>query len=101
MTKAKQDNTQAGNESVNQPIKLQHPYKTDAGVPIEQVNVRGITVREMKNAQRVGDGDEISTNYAMVATACDLVQEDLDKMMAIDFQAVQNRFLKLNIGDSQ
>lgn len=85
---------------MSQPIKLQHPYTTDAGAPIEQVNVRMITVREMRHAQRTNVGDELSANFSMIATACDLVPEDLDKMMAIDFQAVQQRFLRLNIGDT-
>lgn len=85
---------------MSQPIKLQHPYTTDAGAPIEQLNVRMITVREMRHAQRNNVGDELSANFSMIATACDLVPEDLDKMMAIDFQEVQRRFLELNIGDT-
>lgn len=80
------------------PIKLQHPYTTDAGVPIEQINVRGITVREMRHAQEVSGGNELQANYIMLATSCDLVLEDLDKMMAIDFKAVQDRFFRLNFG---
>lgn len=81
----------------NAPIKLKHPFTTAAGAPIEQVHVRGINVREMKQAQRRGDGDSAEIELAMVAVACDLVVEDLDDMQMIDYQAVSARFSELNI----
>lgn len=80
----------------NQPIKLQHPFTTDAGVPVEQVTVKGITVRQMKQAQRRGDGDEAEVETAMVAVACDLVAEDLENMQMVDYVAVRDRFQQLN-----
>lgn len=83
---------------VNPPIKLQHPFTTAAGAPIEQVHVRGITVREMKQAQRRGGNDSAETELAMVAVSCDLVLEDLDDMHMIDYQRVSARFSKLNVG---
>ncbi len=104
MAKAKQDNTQAGNdtinESVNQPIKLQHPYTTDAGVPIEQVTVSPITVKLMKSAQRRGGQDEAEVETSMVAFACGLVPEDIDGMHMIDYTAVRGRFQQLNFGST-
>lgn len=96
MSKSK-DNTAVA----NQPIKLQHPFTTAAGAPIEQINVRGIKVREMKQAQRRGNGDSAETELAMVAVACDLVVEDLDEMHMIDYQRVSARFSAINIGSSE
>lgn len=84
----------------NPPIKLQHPFTTAAGAPIEQVHVRGITVREMKQAQRRGGNDSAEIELAMVAVACDLVVEDLDDMQMIDYQRVSARFSKLNVGSN-
>ncbi|ERL56135.1 phage tail assembly protein [Psychrobacter aquaticus] len=93
MTTAKEATTKP-----NPPIKLKHPYTTAAGAPINQVNVRGINVREMKQAQRRGGTDEAETETAMVAVSCDLVMEDLDDMHMIDYQAVRARFSSLNFG---
>lgn len=78
------------------PIKLQNPFTTAAGVPIEQIHVKPINVRQMKQAQRQGGGDDAETETIMVAMACDLVVEDLDEMMMIDYTAVRNRFQQLN-----
>ena len=76
--------TKAKAPIANAPIKLKHPFTTAAGAPIEQVHVRGIKVREMKQAQRRGNGDSAEIELAMVAVACDLVLEDLDDMHMID-----------------
>lgn len=78
------------------PIALKHPFTTAAGVPIEQIHVKQINVRQMKNAQKQGGGDDAETETIMVAMACDLVVEDLDEMMMIDYTAVRNRFQQLN-----
>lgn len=40
-------------------IKLQTPFTTDAGVPIEQVTVKPLVVRQMKTAQKQGGGDKV------------------------------------------
>ena len=93
MSKSK-DNTAVSNP----PIKLKHPFTTAAGAPVNQVNVRGIKVREMKQAQRRGGNDSAEIELAMVAVACDLVVEDLDEMEMIDYQRVSARFSKLNVG---
>lgn len=90
--------TKAKAPIANAPIKLKHPFTTAAGAPIEQVHVRGITVREMKQAQRRGGNDSAEIELAMVAVACDLVVEDLDDMQMIDYQRVSARFSKLNVG---
>lgn len=90
--------TKAKAVTPNTPIKLQHPFTTAAGAPIEQINVRGIKVREMKQAQRRGNGDSAETELAMVAVACDLVVEDLDEMHMIDYQRVSARFSNINVG---
>ena len=84
----------------NTPIKLQHPFTTAAGAPINQIHVRGIKVREMKQAQRRGGNDSAEIELAMVAVACDLVVEDLDDMQMIDYQRVSARFSALNISKS-
>lgn len=81
-------------------IKLQHPYTTDAGVPVEQVQVKSITVRQMKMAQRMGGDDQAEVETAMVAMACDLVPEDLEKMQMIDYVAVRERFQQLNFNST-
>lgn len=83
-----------------QAIKLQHPFTTDAGIPVEQVQVKSITVRQMKQAQRAGGGDDVGVETAMVAVACDLVPEDLDKMQMIDYVAVRERFQQLNLNSA-
>ena len=75
---------------------LKHKFTTGAGAPINQLNVRGIKVREMKQAQRRGDGDSTDTECAMIAVACDLLMEDLDNMYMIDYNAVSARFSILN-----
>lgn len=93
MSKSK-DNTPVANP----PIKLAHPFTTAAGAPVNQINVRGIKVREMKQAQRRGDGDSAEIELAMVAVACDLVVEDLDEMHMIDYQRVSARFSQINVG---
>ncbi|WP_019672311.1 phage tail assembly protein [Psychrobacter lutiphocae] len=85
----------------NQPIKLQHPFATDAGVPVEQVTVKGITVRQMKQAQRRGGSDEAEVETAMVAVACDLVVEDLENMQMVDYVAVRERFQQLNFNRTE
>lgn len=92
--------TKAKASTPNQPIKLQHPFTTAAGAPINQINVRGIKVREMKQAQRRGGNDSADIELAMVAVACDLVVEDLDEMHMIDYQAVSARFSSINVGKS-
>ena len=92
--------TKAKAPIANAPIKLKHPFTTAAGAPIEQINVRGIKVREMKQAQRRGNGDSAEIELAMVAVACDLVLEDLDDMHMIDYQAVSARFSEINIGSA-
>lgn len=83
------------------PVKLKHPFTTAAGVPIEQIHVKQINVRQMKNAQRQGGDDQAETETIMVAMACDLVVEDLDEMMMIDYVAVRDRFQKLNLNHTQ
>ena len=87
--------TKAKAPIANAPIKLKHPFTTAAGAPIEQVHVRGIKVREMKQAQRRGNGDSAEIELAMVA-----VLEDLDDMHMIDYQAVSARFSEINIGSA-
>ncbi len=77
-------------------IKLQTPFTTDAGVPVEQVTVKPLTVRQMKTAQKQGGGDDAETESIMVAMSCDLVVEDLDKMLMNDYMAVRERFQALN-----
>ncbi len=84
----------------NKPIPLKHPYKTAAGAPINQVQVSGITVKQMKLAQRRGGTDEAETETAMVAAACDLVMEDLEDMHMIDYTKVRARFQSLNFDSS-
>ena len=86
--------------SKDEPIKLKHPYTTAAGIPIEQVHVKSINVRQMKQAQRRGGTDEAEVETAMVAMACDLVPEDLDEMQMIDYSAVRARFSQLNFGST-
>ena len=92
--------TKAKAPIANAPIKLKHPFTTAAGAPIEQVHVRGIKVREMKQAQRRGNGDSAEIELAMVAVACDLVLEDLDDMHMIDYSKVRARFQSLNFDSS-
>ncbi len=82
-------------------IKLQYPFTTDAGVPIEQIHVKPLNVRQMKTAQKQGAGDDAETESIMVAMACDLVVEDLEKMMMIDYTAVRSRFQQLNFGSAK
>lgn len=77
-------------------IKLQTPFTTDAGVPIEQVTVTPLTVRQMKTAQKQGGNDDAEVESIMVAMSCDLVVEDLDKMFLADYMAVRERFQQLN-----
>ena len=84
----------------DQPIKLQHPFKTAAGVPVEQVHVKSITVRQMKNAQR-GAEDDADVEIAYIAAACDLVVDDLDDMRMIDFMTVRERFQQVNCSSSK
>lgn len=90
--------TKAKAVAPNDPIVLKHPFTTAAGAPVNQVKVRGIKVREMKQAQRRGGNDSAEIELAMVAVACDLVVEDLDEMQMIDYQAVSARFSELNVG---
>ena len=80
---------------------LKHKFTTGAGAPINQLNVRGIKVREMKQAQRRGDGNSTDTECAMIAVACDLLMEDLDNMYMIDYNAVSARFSILNSDTSE
>lgn len=77
-------------------IKLQTPFTTDAGVPVEQVTVKPLNVRQMKTAQKQGGGDDAETETIMIAMSCDLVVEDLDKMFLNDYMAVRERFQALN-----
>lgn len=79
-------------------IKLQTPFTKDAGVPVEQVTVKPLNVRQMKTAQKQGGGDDAETETIMIAMSCDLVVEDLDKMFLNDYMAVRNRFQQLNFG---
>ncbi|MFB2538809.1 phage tail assembly protein [Acinetobacter sp. c3-l95] len=81
---------------VSEVIQLQHPFTTAAGVPIEQIHIKQINVRQMKQAQRAGAGDDAEVETAMVAIACDLVVEDLDEMMMSDYAVVRERFQQLN-----
>lgn len=77
-------------------IKLETPFTTDAGVPIEQVTVKPLVVRQMKTAQKQGGKDDAEVESIMIAMSCDLVVEDLDKMFLNDYMAVRERFQALN-----
>lgn len=77
-------------------IKLETPFTTDAGVPIEQIAVKPLTVRQMKTAQKQGGKDDAEVESIMIAMSCDLVVEDLDKMFLADYMVVRERFQALN-----
>lgn len=77
-------------------IKLETPFNTDAGVPIEQIVVKPLTVRQMKTAQKQGGKDDAEVESIMIAMSCDLVVEDLDKMFLADYMVVRERFQALN-----
>lgn len=105
MTKAAQQPNKEANatdetQKPNNPniVVLKHRFKTGLGVELKQLEVKPITVRLMKQAQRRGGDDQGEVETASVAFACDLLPEDLDDMHMIDYFAVRERFLQLNQG---
>lgn len=83
-------------QTTQTPIKLLDPFTTAAGVPIEQVHVKGVKVRDMKNAQRMAGDDQASYETALIGIACDLLPEDLDNMSMRDYGQLQARFQQAN-----
>lgn len=70
---------------------LQHPYKTAAGETMETLNLKSLTVGDLRQVKRqfkeASDWDE-----GLIARMCGLVVEDLDGMDLRDYQALSARF---------
>lgn len=72
---------------------LQYPYKTAAGETLEMLNLKPLTVGDLRQVKRQfkepGEWDE-----GLVACMAGLVVEDLDGMDLRDYQELSARFRK-------
>jgi len=76
------------------PISLQFPYRTVAGVEISKVDTQRFKKKDLDSIKARAAGDEMQYEILGVAAMCGIVPEDLDDMDAADFYVVRARFLE-------
>ncbi|HCO2532451.1 TPA: phage tail assembly protein [Escherichia coli] len=81
-------------------FKLSYPFTTAAGTRIEQVELKRLTVKDLKQVRKISkkpaDWDE-----PLIARSTGLLPEDLDNMDLADYLQLQKRFqLITGMGES-
>ena len=71
-------------------IKLRYPLKVD-GATLEELVMRRPLVRDLRAAQRAGDGSS-GTEVALFANLCEVAPDALDAMDLGDYRELQEAY---------
>ncbi|EGK5825863.1 phage tail assembly protein [Morganella morganii] len=70
---------------------LSYPFTTAAGNRIDQVELKRLTVRDLKQARKTSK-DPADWDEPLIARSTGMLPEDLDKMDLADYMELQKRF---------
>ena len=71
-------------------IALATPFKRADGVTVSEINLRRPTVKDLRRANS-RDGSDFEKGAALIACLADLAPDDLDRMDAADYMAIQKQ----------
>jgi hypothetical protein len=73
---------------------LTYPFTTVAGVKVEQITLKRLTLKDLKQAQKVSknpaDWDDL-----LIARSSGMLPEDIDGMDLADYMTLQDRFQEI------
>ena len=81
-------------------IKLSYPFTTAAGTRVEQVELKRLTVKDLKQVRKISK-DPADWDEPLIARSTGILPEDLDNMDLADYLQLQKRFqLVTGMGES-
>ncbi|CSE59299.1 TPA: phage tail assembly protein [Morganella morganii] len=72
-------------------FKLSYPFTTAAGTRVELVELKRLTVKDLKQARKTSK-DPADWDEPLIARSTGMLPEDLDKMDLADYMELQKRF---------
>ncbi|MBN6131173.1 phage tail assembly protein [Escherichia coli] len=79
---------------------LTHPFTTASGVRIEQIELKRLTVKDLKLVRKISK-DPADWDEPLIARSTGILPEDLDNMDLADYLQLQKRFqLVTGMGES-
>lgn len=73
---------------------LTYPFTTTAGIKIEKLELKRLTVKDLKQVRKVSN-NPADWDEPLIARSTGLVPEDMDNMDLADYLALQERFQKI------
>lgn len=73
---------------------LAYPFTTTAGTRIEKLELKRLTVKDLKQARKISN-NPADWDEPLIARCTGLIPEDLDNMDLADYLALQERFQKI------
>ena len=81
-------------------FKLSYPFTTAAGTRVEQVELKRLTVKDLKQVRKISK-DPADWDEPLIARSTGILPEDLDNMDLADYLQLQKRFqLVTGMGES-
>ncbi|EJO2376310.1 phage tail assembly protein [Salmonella enterica] len=79
---------------------LTHPFTTASGVRVEQIELKRLTVKDLKQVRKISK-DPADWDEPLIARSTGILPEDLDNMDLADYLQLQKRFqLVTGMGES-
>ncbi|HFW5145823.1 TPA: phage tail assembly protein [Salmonella enterica subsp. enterica serovar Potsdam] len=79
---------------------LTHPFTTASGVRVEQIELKRLTVKDLKQVRKISK-DPADWDEPLIARSTGIPPEDLDNMDLADYLQLQKRFqLVTGMGES-
>lgn len=75
-------------------LTLVHPFTTAAGTRIERVELKRLTVKDLKQVRKISKNPE-DWDEPLIARSTGILPEDLDNMDLADYLELQRRFQKI------
>ncbi|EAA7945708.1 TPA: phage tail assembly protein [Escherichia coli] len=72
-------------------FKLSYPFTTAAGTRVEQVELKRLTVKDLKQVRKISK-DPADWDEPLIARSTGILPEDLDNMDLADYMELQKRF---------
>nr|CGY19180.1 FluMu_gp41 Mu-like prophage FluMu protein gp41 [Salmonella enterica subsp. enterica serovar Typhi] len=73
---------------------LSYPFTTAAGTRIEQIELKRLTVKDLKQVRKINK-DPADWDEPLIARSTGILPEDLDNMDLADYMELQKRFQKI------